>query len=490
MRNNWVLGFVFSAFLLCLYSCKNDSMNAGESILSDEDKITVKSDTFAVASALDSCMSISVAPDSFLLGECETNFGVIQADILAQLACPEGFKYPETLATIGENGDTVYVNLNPTVDSICLYLYYNTWYGDGNAPIGLNVYEMDIQTLEDNKRYYSDLELTDYCSLDPSSRITSYSSIIVPALPTDSAYSTATESYVSTVRVKLSDEFAQRFFAIKDFSSQKAFNEQFKGIYICSDFGGSNVLYVKDLAMTVFYHFTMSRPGTSDSIIHDTKSFYVNEEVRHVNRFVYPQRQDVLAQYSLIQDTNYIVSPANISTKLSIRMDSIFDRIEEQLGGDAALYSVYVNKARLTVDVFYTDSLNDRPRDSWESPASYMMLVKEDQVEKFFENNQMLADTCAIVASLSTQIDSLDQVQYYYQYDLSSILTNQLRKEVRDRDLTFVLLPVAVLSNASSGAVTSVSPLQTISTTRIRSASNAINPMDIEMVYCGFNRTH
>ena len=253
-------------------------MSAGESILSDEDKITVKSDTFAVSSALDSCMAIALMPDSFLLGECETNFGAIQADILAQLACPEGFRYPDKL--VQAPGDTL--DLNPAVDSVCLYLYYNTWYGDGHSPVGINVYEMDRHSLEDSKLYHSDLVLSDYCSLDPSTQVTSYSAIVVPAAPTDSSYSSATESYVSTIRIKLSDDFAQRFFSIKDFSTQKAFNEQFKGLYICTDFGGSNVLYVKDITMAVFYHFTMPRPNATDSIVYDAKYFYVNEEVRQV----------------------------------------------------------------------------------------------------------------------------------------------------------------------------------------------------------------
>lgn len=485
MRNNWGLSILFSIGLLCLYGCNHNSMSAGESILSDEDKITVKSDTFAVSSALDSCMAIALMPDSFLLGECETNFGAIQADILAQLACPEGFRYPDKL--VQAPGDTL--DLNPTVDSVCLYLYYNTWYGDGHSPVGINVYEMDRHSLEESKLYHSDLVLSDYCSLDPSTQVTSYSAIVVPAAPTDSSYSSATESYVSTIRIKLSDDFAQRFFSIKDFSTQKAFNEQFKGLYICTDFGGSNVLYVKDITMAVFYHFTMPRPNATDSIVYDTKYFYVNEEVRQVNRFEYHNRQDVLARYSAVQDTNYIVSPANIYTRLSLRMDSIFNRIEAQLENDSVLHSVYVNKANLTVDVLYSDSATGRPRDSWELPASHMMLIKEEQLADFFSKNELPADTNAIVSSLSASVDSLDNVLYAYKYDLSSLLTQELRKKDRVNELKFALIPVSVTTNSSTGSVTSIKQLQTITTTRIRSANNILSPMNVEMVYCSFNRT-
>lgn len=486
MRNNWVVGIMALVCLALFNGCNGNTHGAGESILSEGDRINVKSDTFGVVSALDSCMAIALTPDSFLLGECETHFGVIKADILTQLACPEGFEYPNKVAIAP--GDTM--QITPIVDSVCLNLYYGTWYGDGNSPLGINVYEMDRATLDENTRYESNINLSDFCSLDESLRATNYSTIIIPNSPADSSYSSDTEQYIPTVRIKLSDKFADRFFKIKDFSTQQAFNEQFKGLYICTDFGGSNVLYIRDMAMIVYYHFTMPRPGTTDSVIYDTKSFYVNEEVRQVNRYIYPNRQEVLNQYSLVKDTNYIVSPANIYTQLSVRMDSIFNRIDEQLGNDSTLYSVYVNKASLKVDVLYSDSATGRPRDNWDTPAAHMMLIKEANLNDFFSKNSMPSDSTAIVATLSASTDTLGNIDYYYTYDLSTLLTLQLREEEKVDELKFVLVPVSVTTNSSTGALTSIRQLQTISATRIRSANNSVDPMDLEMVYCSFNRTH
>ena len=104
----------FTSLLLLLLAIivvgcqENNSVSAGASTLSDND-IRVMSDTFALTSYLDtSNVAICLTPDSFLLGECDTHFGTIEANILTQLACPEGFVYP---------GDGTAV-----VDSICLYL--------------------------------------------------------------------------------------------------------------------------------------------------------------------------------------------------------------------------------------------------------------------------------------------------------------------------------------------------------------------------------
>lgn len=460
--------------LSILVGCKeNNSISAGASTLPDDD-IRVMSDTFAVTSQLDSCLAISLTPDSFLLGECETHFGTIKADILAQLACPEGFVYPG--------------NETAVVDSVCLYLYYKNWYGDSHAPLGIAVYEMDQQSLQENASYQSNILLSDYCSLVDSTCITTDSKIIIPCTPTDSSYSSETETFIPTIRIKLSDEFAQRFFRIKDFSSQKAFNQLFKGLYICTDFGASSVLYVNDITMTVFYHFTKQRPQMSDTIIHDTRAFYANEEVRQVNRYTYPNRKAILETYAQVTDTNYIVSPANIYTELTVRMDSIYNRINSQIG-DTAAYRVYVNKADLTVDVLYSDSVTGRPRDNWDQPASYMMLIQKEKMDSFFSKNKVPSDSVAIVTALTATTDSLSNVTYQYKYDLSDMLTHQIRSHQQVEELTFVLVPVAVTTNSSTGAVVSVKPLQTISATCIRSANNPLTPMDIELVYAGFSRT-
>ena len=465
--------YLLLLFLIALVGCnENNSISAGASTLPEND-IRVMSDTFGVTSQLDSCIAISLTPDSFLLGECVTHFGTLKADILTQLACPEGFKYPNETAV---------------VDSVCLYLYYNNWYGDGKSPLGIAVYEMDENTLKDNLLYQSNIQLSDYCSLNPVTYISNQSNIIIPATPVDSSYSSKSESYVPTVRIKLSDEFAKRFFQIKDFESQKAFNEQFKGLYICTDFGGSNVLYVTDITMTVFYHFTMQRPGMNDTIINDTRAFYANEEVRQVNRYSYPNRQSILTHYSQVSDTNYIVSPANIYTELSVRIDSIYERINQQIG-DTSEYRVYVNKADLNIDVLYSDSATGRPRDRWDTPASHMMLIQKEEINTFFSKNEMPSDSVAIIAALTATSDTLGNINYKYTYDLSKLLTRQIRNKVQTEYLNFILVPVAVTSNTSTGSIQSVKPLQTISATLIRSANNQETPMDIEMVYAGFSKT-
>ena len=93
--------------MLCaLCSCEGDLPSTGDGVLDEGDAIIVKADTFPILSAIDSCDAIISQADSFLLGEIETDYGLLRASILTQLACPEGYHYPA----------------NAEVDSVCLFM--------------------------------------------------------------------------------------------------------------------------------------------------------------------------------------------------------------------------------------------------------------------------------------------------------------------------------------------------------------------------------
>ncbi len=453
---------------IALTACNDDSLSSGSAVLPEADDIVVSVDTFSMGSALCTADYIYATPDSFLLGECDNRFGTVHADILAQFACPVGFTFPE----------------NAAVDSICIYLYYKTWFGDGNTPLQLSIHQMDKGTFEYSKPYPNNLNLADYCSMNASTNILSSDRIITASTPTDSLYSSATETYIPYIRFKTTDAFAQDFFANADFSSQDKFNEQFKGLYITSSFGSATILHVAQMTMTMFYHFSYEKNG-KDTTVNDTKAFYANKEVRQVNRIEYLNSR--LGDLKPMTDSiNFIVSPANVYTRLSIPMRDMSQYIKAELGSRRP----YVNQAKLTVDVLnvYTGATADKTVEDWAQPANYMMLIKEDAMSRFFEKRELPTDTCALLATLTAGSDTLGNLTYSYEYDLSSLLTQQLRETQEVDSLQMVLVPVAVETTSSNtgSTISSVRPQQTISATTIRSAQNKDNPMRLDVIYSGF----
>ena len=270
-------------------ACKDDVANTGQSVLDPSDEIIVLADTFAFSSNVISCKAITSQADSFLLGEIETDYGVLRGAILTQLACPEGYHYPS-----GENIKNV------GLDSVCLFMYYTTWVGDGNAPLAINAYLMDRNTFRYSGKYPTDLNISDYCSMDHS--ILTNHRIVVASEKLDSVQS-STGTYVPMVRMRVNDDFADYFWRIQSFESQESFNEQFKGLLIETSFGSSTMLNVSDIALGVFYHFEYEKTPGNDTLVSDMKAFYANSEVRTVNHLFYEDKTQLVETLANDSDT-------------------------------------------------------------------------------------------------------------------------------------------------------------------------------------------
>lgn len=473
-----LIGFIL-AFVIAFTACKDDVANTGESVLTPEDEVVVLADTFAFRSAVDSCRAIISQADSFLLGEIESDYGVLRASILTQLACPEGYHYPEGFS-------------RESVDSICLFMYYQSWVGDAHSPLAINAYMMDRNTFRYSGTYPTNINISDYCSRDLS--ILKNHRIVVASEKLDSIKNND-GTYSPMLRMKLNDDFTQYFAAIQTFESQERFNEQFKGLLIETSFGSSTILNISDIALGVFYHFTYSKNG-KDTTVNDMKAFYANSEVRTVNHLFYEDKKQLVEEMQKDSDTyNYIVAPAGVYTRLEFPMEVIADTIISSLIYDSTWNAThdsvtilskrpYVNKAQVRVEVtnVFSGATADITRDDWLQPAAYMLLIKENSMERFFKNKELPSDTCALLSALQQGTDSLGNTTYFYSYDLSDFLTNQLRKESGESNLSMMLVPVTVDINSSS-VVTSVRQQQTVSATQIHSAKNG---MSLEIVYSGF----
>ena len=470
---------VLAVIACCWTACKDDAAGTGSHILDNSDSIIVIADTFELRSRIDTSSAIVSQPDSTLLGEIETGYGTIRARILTQLACPEGYAYPS----------------NAIIDSISLFFYYSTWTGDGLAPLTINVYEMDGESLSYTQTYKTDIPVDEYCSRTKS--ILRSRRIVVASEKRDSIQDTNGD-YVPMVRLMTdsTSDFFRRFSSIRSFTTQDAFNKQFKGLLIESDFGSSTILNVNDIALGVYYHFTYDKAG-KDTTVNDMKAFYANSEVRTVNSIQYMNKDKLLQ--SLRQDSanfNYIVGPAGIFTRIALPVKQLENSMRENLiesifeNGDTLLKRPYVNLAELRVDVtnVFTGSSAERTSDDWLQPAPYMLLVRDASAERVLMGSEVPTDTCAIVGTLTSGVDTDGNTTYYYSYDLATLLTQEIRKEEVPEQLIMRLVPVAIqtaTTTSSTTIISSVKEAQTLSATKIRSAQSA-SGLSLKLVYSGF----
>ena len=481
-RFSWI---VFLCALVCAWtSCKNDVANTGQSVLGEEDAIIVLADTFSFSSRIDSCAAIISQADSFLLGELETDYGLLRASILTQLACPEGYHYPADFSV-------------DSVDSICLFMYYSSWVGDANSPIAVNAYMLDKKTFRYSSTYPTDLNIDDYCSRDKS--ILCNHRIVVASEKLDSVQNSSGK-YIPMVRMRVNDDFTREFASIQSFDDQAAFNELFKGLLIETSFGSSTMLNVTDIALGVYYHFSYNKAGR-DTVVNDMKAFYANSEVRTVNHLYYQDKAQWLDELKQDSDTyNYIIAPAGVYTRMSFPMaqiaDSIIVQMRDPVTGDT-IKRPYVNKAqvRVSVENVFSGSTSEITRNDWLQPSNYMLLIKESSMERFFAEKELPTDTCALLGQLTQDKDADGNTIYYYSYDMSDFISNWVRDRMLPENqrkyasdesvLNMLLVPVSVGTSTSSSTtvVSSVRQQQTMSATKIKSAKNG---MQLEMVYSGF----
>ena len=482
----------FSGYIACLFSvllafsaCKGDVTNTGMSVLDESDEIIVLADTFTFRSAIDSCEAIISQADSFLLGEIETDYGVLRASILTQLACPEGYHYP--------SGEHI---KNLGLDSVCLFMYYKSWEGDDDSPLAINAYMMDKKTFRYSGTYPTDLNISDYCTHENS--ILTNRRIVVASEKLDSIRD-SNGNYTPMIRMRVNDNFAEYFWTIQSFESQEQFNEQFKGLVLETSFGSSTILNISDIALGVYYHFEYEKSAGKDTLVHDMKAFYANSEVRTVNHLYYEDKPQLIENLQNDSDSyNYIIAPAGVYTRLSFPMRQIADTIMRHMrdpqSGDT-IKRPYVNKAevRVAVENVFTGSSSEIRRNDWLQPATNMLLIKEQSMTRFFKKRELPSDTCALLGTLTQGTDSLGNATYYYSYDLSDFLAAILHQLVDKKSsaefaptLDMLLVPVSIETSTtalSSSAVSSVRQQQTVSATKIRSAKNG---MKLEIVYSGF----
>lgn len=468
-KNIWIITAVCLA-ILWLDGCKDDVVSAGSSALQgdDADGVVVRVDTLSdIVSSVQAALPAYSSPDSCLLGECRSaDYGILKADLLTQFACPEGWVYPDSAE----------------LDSVCLYLYYRSYYGDGSAPLGINAYELDGgERLCYDSAYSSDADITRFTTATRS--VLSQTEIVSPARPTDSVYSSDLKAYMPFIRMRLNAAQASRLFNIRDFSSQEAFSRQFPGLYITSVYGSSAALYIYSLCLTIHYHFTYLEAGEYRSMA-DNKVLYANSEVKQLCHYRYAERETVLS--SLRQDTacDYVLSPANIYTRLAIPTTDLMARI----GSGVQDRTPYINLARLRIDVLNGGS-KGKKEDNWAAPAASMLLLKEDAYDRIFKENKLPSDTSALLGTLASSYNSETAAyDYYYSFNMSALFTDMLRNSKSDT-LRMLLVPVETEYTTTSSAtyLSSIRMKQAVSATRIRSSRNAQSPMKVEVVYSGFN---
>jgi hypothetical protein len=448
--------FFLLALLFLVSSCTDTLTDIGKGIQPVGDQISIGTDTFHLSSQNVLVDYIYSRPDSLLLGTFyDTKFGTTQASILAQVNCPEGFKFPS----------------NAVGDSAKIILYYYSCHGDSLAPLDLNIYEMNKNTFSYTDLYPSNLNPDDYTdrSLKLGERI---------------VRAGRSNDTLKSIAFKMDASFIKRFSDDSHYNSTADFLKFFKGIYITANFGASTLLNISYINLKHYYHYTYMTKDIQgkDSIatVNDYLTFPANQEVRQVNIISHPNRSTLASPPDSV---NYVSSPAGIQTSIGVPLSKIQNRLNAGVNGRKLL----INSAIIRAEV--TEVAEDTV---WHPIAQYMLIIKEDSIDNFFNNNKLPNAKYAVLASYTTEeIGSTEVYKQYYSFNISTIIANEL-KVAKDKNvapattLNLRLIPVAVTLSSTTSTPTSVKQQYLMNAVTIRSAKNPTYPMKLNVVYSGF----
>ncbi len=224
LKNSFLL---LSLLTLILVNCNNDPASLGIDILPPTDVIfaAVDSQQIKVVNIMpEKVLSDGYSKDAvgFLGIFNDPVLGLTKADFVAELSVAAA------LDSFNRDG------INFSKDSAVLYLYYtnNSWYGNKKSKLNVKVYELN-ERLDTDSAYYSSFEVEGkyFPQLLGEKIVTPY------AEKNDSVWKA---QKADTIRIKLSDEFADRLFEIKNISvDSKEERDRFKdiinGIYVTVD---------------------------------------------------------------------------------------------------------------------------------------------------------------------------------------------------------------------------------------------------------------
>jgi hypothetical protein len=453
------------ALLFVLFSCNDDSMtDMGSSIQPAGDKIIVASETFNISSENYFVPSIFARQDSFLLGTFyDETYGTTHADIFTQVEHPANHVYPA----------------NTVPDSIILVMYYRKFFGDKYSPMNVSVYEMNKATFEYTTAYPSNIKPEDYVDRSNSSLLIGQRTFS----PVD-ALGIRDSTYIT---IKLTDAFRNRFANINadTYSSDEKFLNFFKGLYITTDFGSASMLYVKQIDMEYYHHYTYPTKGVfgqdSTATVKSVINFAANKWVRQVNRFLHPDTTAIKNKLAAASpQIHYISSPANVYTRVILPIKTMHDSMEVN---DKRLT---INSAKLRVDIseINTDVLAPQI-------TSSILLIKESEYSNFFKKKAIPSNTTAIIGTYSYQKNSeTEEYEYFYSFDIANMIANEFKNSktsgiaLSDNE-KFLLVPVRVTSD-SNGNVTEVTQQFLLSAVTLCGGNHTTRPIKARVVYSSF----
>lgn len=441
----------FVAFASVLLTSCEDDEGVGSSIQPEEDVLRSYSNMVSLDSKSVLADSVLSKYSYFLLGRYrDGRFGEMTAEFLTHVdARIGGVVVPDTAVVSSSSAstgilETLLSDINPSygdilsisspsdvvVDSTRFYMEFtDNFFGDSTALQAITVYELN-NPLPDG-RLCTNTKVADYC--DKSLQLGRLS------------YQLQNRRKIT---IPLKNDLGERILsAYKEgtsVSSQKEFEELFKGFYVSHSFNEGSILQISVAGVQVFYHYDAQIHTTyegRDTIVLASEvttdkgvklnplvsSIFLsaNKSVKQVNVIT---QEEVASLLPSLNESDYTCTytPLGLYTAVEIPFDALRDSLKTT-GEDSM--RVMFNSAKL---IFHRkkDDANSKVKAS-----AFLMLIEKDKVLDFFYNNRQPDGISSFVASVDTAGNT-------YTFNVTAPLQNKFKGVGETFGDDLVLVPV------------------------------------------------
>lgn len=363
---------------------------------------------------------------------------VIKADFLAQFHTQESYELPAFENMVkNETGEI-------EADSVEVRLYFESYYGDAENPMKMDVYELDTtNVIREDSSYYSNVNL-DFYRIPGKAPIAR--KVFAATDYTVSEAVSGSSSYYPNIRVILPKEYGT-FILRKYYENPQFFANSYNFIrHVCPGFyfkltgGNGTMIYMDVSTLNVYFRY---KDGNEE--VSGMSRFAATPEVIQSNRFENKNLEGLLNETSC----TYLKTPAGICTEIQLPIDNIY----EGHSNDS------VSRAEITLTRYNS---TDQSQYALGAPSK-LLLVRKKDMYSFFEEEK-------VSDSRTTYTTSFDETYNTYTFSnisrLISYCHNEKITEAAKANLSpeewadqhpdwdkVVLIPVTITTNSSNQEV-------------------------------------
>ena len=432
-------------FLISLIFAACEANEIGTEIQPTEDKLSVKTDSFAVSTTTAFIKERYSESDKLLLGNYEDPiYGTARLDFLAE------FRYL--------NSD---YPASAKATSVKVVLYYKSFFGDSTAVQEATVYQLN-KPLDFDINYTTNINLDEYC--DKS--VVLGKKVYVAYDPTVPDSILEENEYCNMVKIDLPLSIGEKLISDRSITqSQDNFLNLIKGVYVTNEFTGQVVLDVDSVNLEVAYDYA-PKESKPDSLVNAVRVYPLNKETTGVLRVSNAKAPEI---ESIPDSLVYMSSYIGMVPKVELPIN----RIRERLGyGENDIISINNMSLVLEEALCADSSLTEL-----ELPP-YVILIREADMDKFFTQSLYPAEGITTVLGVYER-----EIRAYRFNNLADYLHGILDDGEAESDVNpFYILPVTGATDIQ-GTDAVVRHQFRPSGVRLRSGSNENSNLRLSVTY-------